>query len=343
MRRQKAGRSGRYSERAPRAQALKPFFARKLCVASPCGYGAGVFAAAKDRAMRRFIIFASAFLSIAACSKPAVDTPAEPEKATPAEPKVDALRLYVLDCGHIDISDLSVFDRGGAYDGRGDNFADACFLIRHPSGDLLWDAGLPDALNDAPDGVTNPPFTLKVPKTLKGQLARIGVPPDYVEYFSISHSHFDHVGNANLFKNATFIVNEKERDHMFRAEARADAQNFANYSDLEAAQKVTFTDSYDVFGDGKVIIISMPGHTPGHSVLLIDLEHSGPILLSGDLYHLTEAREKRTVPTFNTDADETLASMDKFEELAKASGARVIIQHEDADFNNLPRAPAYLD
>ncbi len=293
--------------------------------------------------MRRIITIAAVLLSLAACSKPAVDAPAESEKAAPAEPKVDALRLYVLDCGHIDISDLSVFDRGGAYDGRSDSFVDACFLIRHPSGDLLWDAGLPDALNAAPDGVTSPPFTLKVPKTLTGQLERIGVPPDYVEYFSISHSHFDHVGNANLFKNSTFIVNEKERDHMFRAEARANAQDFANYADLEAAKKISFTDSYDVFGDKSVIVISMPGHTPGHSVLFIDLEHSGPILLSGDLYHLTEAREKKTIPVFNTDADETLASMQKFEDLATAGGARVIIQHEDADFNNLPRAPAYLD
>jgi len=293
--------------------------------------------------MRRLALVASLLFAAAACSKPAVETQGETEKAAPVEPTVDALRLYVLDCGHIDISDISIFDRGGAYDGRSDNFVDACFLIRHPSGDLMWDSGLPDALNEAPDGVVNPPFTLKVPKTVKGQLERIGVPPDYVEYFSISHSHFDHLGNANLFKNSTFIVNEKERDHMFRSEARADAQNFANYSDLEAAKKITFADSYDVFGDGSVIIVSMPGHTPGHSVLFINLEHSGPILLSGDLYHLTEAREKKTVPAFNTSVEETLASMEKFEELAKASGARVIIQHEDADFNNLPRAPAYLD
>ncbi len=289
--------------------------------------------------MRRFLF---AFLAVAACSKAPEALPTA-EKAKPIEPKVDALRMYVLDCGHIDISDLSIFDRGGAYNGRADTFVDTCYLVRHPNGDLLWDAGLPDAIHDAPDGVTEAPFTLKVPKTLKGQLERIGVPPEAIEFFSISHSHFDHLGNANLFKDATFIVNEKERAHMFRDEAKKDAQAFASYADLEAAKKTTFTDSVDVFGDGQAIIISMPGHTPGHSVLLVNLEHTGPVLLSGDLYHLTEAREKRTIPTFNTDADETLASMDKFEELASASGARVIIQHEDADFDNLPRAPAYLD
>ncbi len=292
--------------------------------------------------MRLFRFAAAALVALAACSKPAVDAPKE-EKAAPAEPKVDALRLYVLDCGHIDVSDMGIFDKGGAYDGQKRSMVDTCFLVRHPAGDLLWDSGLPDAIHDAPNGVVSEPFTLTVPKTLKGQLERLGVPPDYVEYFAISHSHFDHLGNANLFRNSTFIVNEKERDHMFRAEARADAEAFAAYSDLEAAKKATFTDSYDVFGDGKVIIVSMPGHTPGHSVLLVNLDHSGPILLSGDLYHLTPARANRTVPSFNTSAEETLASMDRFEELARASGARVIIQHEAADFDNLPRAPAYLD
>lgn len=294
--------------------------------------------------MRRSLIAALLMTALAACARAPAEAQADAEKALPAEPKVDAIRLYVLDCGHIEVKNLGLFDRGGAFDGRSDSFVDTCFLVRHPSGDLLWDAGLPDAINAAPDStVDSADFTLSAPKTLAGQLERLGVPPAYVEFFAISHSHFDHLGNANLFRNSTFIVNEKERDHMFRAEARADAQNFANYADLEAAKKEPYTDSYDVFGDGKAIIVSMPGHTPGHSVLLVNLDHSGPILLSGDLYHLSEAREKKTVPAFNTDADETLASMEKFEELARASGARVIIQHEDADFNNLPRAPAYLD
>ncbi|MFZ5618900.1 MAG: N-acyl homoserine lactonase family protein [Pseudomonadota bacterium] len=292
--------------------------------------------------MRNFLLAAAAVAALAACSRAPEAPPAE-EKATPIEPKVDALRLYVLDCGHIDVADLGIFDRGGAYDGRPHSFVDSCYLVRHPTGDLVWDAGLPDAIHDAADGVAEDGFKLMVPKTLKGQLERIGVPPEFVEFFSISHSHFDHLGNGNLFKGSTFIVNEKEREHMFREEAKSDAQAFANYSDLEAVKKATFTDSYDVFGDGKVIIISMPGHTPGHSVLLVNLEHSGPILLSGDLYHLTEAREKKTVPTFNTNVEDTLASMGKFEELARESGARVIIQHEADDFNNLPRAPAYMD
>lgn len=291
--------------------------------------------------MRALLLSSAIVMTLAACAK-APDAPKE--TAAPAiERNVDALRLYVMDCGRIDVSNMGIFDRGGAYEGQARSMVDSCYLVRHPQGDLMWDAGLPDAINAAPDGVVDGVFKITVPKTLKGQLERVGAPPEAIEYFSVSHSHFDHVGNANLFKGATFIVHEKERDFMFRPEARQDVDAFAGYSDLEAAKKATFTDSYDVFGDGKVIIVATPGHTPGHSVLLVNLDHSGPILLTGDLYHLTPAREKRTIPVFNTDPEETLRSMDKFEELARDAGARVIIQHELADFENLPRAPAYLD
>lgn len=287
------------------------------------------------------LLIVPALAAVAACAK-APEAPKE-EAAPVIERTVDALRLYVFDCGRIDVSNMGIFDRGGAYEGQPRAMADSCYLVRHPQGDLMWDAGLPDSINSAPDGVTDGVFKMTVPKTLQGQLERIGAPPAAIEFFSISHSHFDHVGNANLFKDATFIVHEKELAHMFRPEARQDAQAFSGYSDLEAAKKATFSDSYDVFGDGKVIIAAMPGHTPGHAVLLVNLEHSGPILLTGDLYHLSPAREKKTIPVFNTDATETLASMEKFEQLARDSSARVIIQHELADFDNLPRAPAYLD
>ena len=292
--------------------------------------------------MRAFFTVASA-LAIAAAGCAKEPTAPAAEEAPVIERTVDAMRLYVFDCGRIDVSNMGVFDRGGAYEGMARSMVDSCYLVRHPQGDLMWDAGIPDLVAGAPEGVVDGVFKITVPKTLKGQLERIGVPPEAVEFFSISHSHFDHVGNANYFKNATFIVHEKEREFMFRPEARQDVDAFNGYSELEAARKATFADSYDVFGDGKVIIVATPGHTPGHSVLLVTLEHSGPILLSGDLYHLAPARENRTIPTFNTDPAETLVSMDKFEQLARDAGARVIIQHEPADFDNLPRAPAYLD
>jgi N-acyl homoserine lactone hydrolase len=164
--------------------------------------------------MRALLISTALALSLAGCAK-APEAPKD-DAAPVIERTVEALRLYVMDCGRIDVSNMGVFDRGGAYEGQSRAMVDSCYLVRHPQGDLMWDAGLPDAINAAPDGVVSDVFLLKVPKTLKGQLERIGAPPEAIEFFSVSHSHFDHVGNANLFKDATFIVHEKERDFMFR-------------------------------------------------------------------------------------------------------------------------------
>lgn len=290
----------------------------------------------RSSAMRTWALAAVLAAGTAACSGDA------PESGVPLKSQA-SVKLYALDCGAVEMLDLSIFDVGGAYEGMQNSAVVTCYLLRHPDGDLLWDAGLPDALHEVDGGVTSGAFHLQMPRTLKSQLDELGLQPSDIDYISLSHSHFDHTGNAGEYAAATFIVNEAERAHMFRDEARADAQSFASYAALENSKTITFTDEYDVFGDGSVRIIAMPGHTPGHSVLLATLQNSGSIMLTGDLYHLTQARKKRTVPVFNTDIEETRRSMDRFEALAVEKDARVIIQHEADDFADLPKPPAYLD
>jgi glyoxylase-like metal-dependent hydrolase (beta-lactamase superfamily II) len=158
--------------------------------------------------------------------------------------------------------------------------------------------------------------------------------------------HSDHTGNGNLFAAAsTWIVDADERTRMFDAAHRADPSDFNNYNQLENAETrlIEGDADYDVFGDGSVTIIQAPGHTPGHTVLLVRLPNAGPVLLSGDMWHLAESRERRTVPRFNTDHAQTLASMDKVERIASETGARVIRQHVPEDFTSLPTFPAALN
>ena len=292
--------------------------------------------------MKYFVL--AACLLFGACNNAATDN-AKVNGETPsgAQEGTVSVKLYALECGRVDMLDLSIFDKGGAYDGRTNKAVSSCYLIRHPKGDLLWDTGLPDALNAMPDGVSNGPFHLEVPTTLKSQLDASGVAASDIEYLSVSHSHFDHMGNAGAYASATFLVNEAEHAHLFRDEARANAETFPAYSALETAKTVKFTGEYDVFGDARVIIMDTPGHTPGHTILKLELAKTGTVLLSGDLYHLNESREIRAVPVFNTDADETLRSMDKFEALAALTNAKVIIQHSIQDFEALPKPPLYLD
>jgi N-acyl homoserine lactone hydrolase len=263
-----------------------------------------------------------------------------PVLAAPApSPEV---RLYALDCGQIVFGDLAPFSDTGEYDGKPGTVQASCFLIRHPKGDLLWDAGLGDRYAATPGGVQLPRYKAVVDKTLESQLAAIGLTYGDIKYFAFSHGHGDHLGNANALGAATWIVNRRELAWIESTPAppRTDAKLIAA---RDPARTVLIDGDYDVFGDGSVKILSTPGHTPGHEVLLVDLKKSGPILLSGDLFHTHANREGRRTPVFNVSRADTLASIDRVEAIVRNRHARVVIQHAPEDLKALPAAPDFLN
>jgi glyoxylase-like metal-dependent hydrolase (beta-lactamase superfamily II) len=95
-----------------------------------------------------------------------------------------------------------------------------------------------------------------------------------------------------------------------------------------------------VFGDGSVMMLYTPGHTPGHHSLLVKLPQMGAVILSGDLAHFRENYDTNGVPTFNTDRAQTLASLDRIKKIATAYKATFIIQHDARDIDKLPAFPA---
>ena len=168
------------------------------------------------------------------------------------------------------------------------------YLIVHPRGTLLWDTGvIPDELVK-PEGTTEARAT--VHKTLSGQLAAIGYKPADITYLALSHNHYDHSANANAFAGSTWLVTKAERDVMF-PERPPEKQNTAapRFSALKNSKTKILDGDYDVFGDGTVIIVATPGHTPGHQSLFVKLVKIGPLVLSGDLYHYpAELTDKST-------------------------------------------------
>jgi glyoxylase-like metal-dependent hydrolase (beta-lactamase superfamily II) len=252
----------------------------------------------------------------------------------------DNIKLYTIDCGSYDVADMASLSNTGEYDGKKLKMANPCFLIRHPKGDLLWETGHIDSLADKVNGEVSGVWHAKLKTKLLVQLAQLNIKPNDIEYLSLSHVHPDHAGNANKFETATFIVNELEHQYMFSEPAKSYFGEY--YSALEKAKTISFSGEYDVFSDGSVIIKSMPGHTPGSSVLLVRLNKSGNILLSGDLYVHEQGRQLKTMHQYNVQAL-TLDSRIKFEALAKKENVRVVIQHDKQDFEGLPVFPKYLD
>lgn len=288
--------------------------------------------------MKKLLLATAAIAVLAACS---------PKAEAPAAPAAPAVKVYAMNCGQIDMKDADGFADDGSMKNVAQSLIDPCYLIRHPSGDLIWDTGMPGALADMPNGL-NPPTApgvhVSVPKKIPAYLADLGMTPADVEFVSFSHMHFDHTGNGNLFAASNWIVDKDERDAMFTDKAR-EGEDFAGYKDLEKA-KTTLIEgdaTHDVFGDGTVVIYQAPGHTPGHTVLLVKTAGAGNVLLTGDMWHLATSREKRLVPRFNVDRAQTIASMDKVEALAAENDARIIRQHVQADFDSLPSFPAALE
>lgn len=251
------------------------------------------------------------------------------------------IRLYTLNCGSMKIDDPSRFSDNNFYGKKPLSFADPCFLIKHPKGWMLWDLGLGDQYLGTPYKTPNG-SVWTVNQSLIAQLKQLNLTPDDIIYVGLSHTHFDHTGNAALFPDTTWLIQRSEYDSLAPKEASTpEIHNLLQV--LRPAGKILIKGDYDVFGDGSVIVLSMPGHTVGHQALEINLPHSGTIILSGDLYHTRAAYQHQLIPVFNYSRTETLASMQKMQKILDKTHAKLIIQHEPKDYAQLPKPPEYLN
>lgn len=251
------------------------------------------------------------------------------------------LRLYVFDCGLIGTEDISAFNLSNDETPVRELFV-PCYLIEHPDGRMLWDAGLPLAM--AGQGtITEQGGAYHIyERSLIDQLAELNLSATDIDLVAFSHMHYDHVGAANAFTDSRLLIQETEFAAAFETPDNPYFQADL-YMDLKGNDRRILSGDHDVFGDGSVQIISAPGHTPGHQVLLLRLQNTGNVVLSGDLYHFQMSRKLRRAPTFNYDADETFRSMDKVEALLVAEQAALWIEHEKALADTLKMAPQYYD
>lgn len=252
-------------------------------------------------------------------------------------------RLYVLYCGELKIPDISPWSPGVNI-GHPAVFSDNCYLIRHGDDWMLWDSGYPDATAELPDGMAGP-FNSRAyrSRTLVSQMTEIGVTPSQVTRLAFSHTHGDHVGNANLFTAATLYIQQAEYEAAFGPNPTKYRFDPANYDKLRGSKVVQLNGDYDVFGDGSVKILSTPGHTPGHQSLLVHLPKTGAIVLSGDAAHFGDNFVNRRVPGFNFNADQSRESMDRIDAIVKAERAQLWINHDSKQNATIRHAPKYYE
>jgi N-acyl homoserine lactone hydrolase len=258
-------------------------------------------------------------------------------QARPAPPRT--VRLYVFDCGVLKIADPMPLFGLKKEEVAATDLADAAYLIVHPRGTLMWEAGLvPDAIIGTVNARPGAPM-----KPLKAAMAEIGYRPGDITYFAISHGHGDHTANANDFQGSTWLVNRAEYDAMF-ADNAPRFYTPATYSALKNSKTTFIKDDHDVFGDGTVVIKAAPGHTPGHQVLIVQLASTGRVMIAGDLYHYPPERAFHRAPPdneFNVQQSGTSRAM--IEDYLAKTRTTIWIEHDFRANAKLKKSPAYYD
>lgn len=210
-------------------------------------------------------------------------------------------------------------------------FVFSCYIIKHGDDYMLWDTG---------HAMTAPKVA---PKTsVVDYLDKIGVKPDQIKYVGISHYHADHTGQVDSFAKATLLIGAREWEAISSPKPAAGV-NFKPFESwIKGDSKVEpQTLDKDIFGDGSVIMLRTPGHTPGHSSLLVKLAKMGPVIITGDAAHFRENWDSDGVPAFNYDRAQTIASLERLKKIAANLKATVIIQHDARDVEKLPAFPEF--
>ncbi len=268
-----------------------------------------------------------------------------------AQPQAPAVKLFVFDGGTLE-SDPARYQMTPEDVGGVTQLSVGAYLVVHPRGVLMWDTGAVGDDEWMPTGTTvqhkltlpdGQPRTVTLSKTLRSQLAAAGYSPAKITHLALSHYHWDHTANANVFAGATWLARKVERDQMF-ANLPPGTFRPATYRALRNSKTVLLQQNdYDVFGDGTVVLKFAPGHTVGHQVLYVKLRNTGGVVLSGDLYHYPQERALGRLPTFEFSEPQTRASRAQLEEFLKQKGAQLWIQHDFTASAKLKKAPEYYD
>ncbi|HLL29142.1 MAG TPA: N-acyl homoserine lactonase family protein [Xanthobacteraceae bacterium] len=223
-------------------------------------------------------------------------------------------------------------------------FPCACYLIRHPQGNVLFDSGChPSVETDAGarwGGIAKAMTPVHAPgDNMLAGLKSVGVSVDDIDLVVNSHFHMDHCGCNEFFKRATFIVHARElevaRDPASEGNGyfRADWDQPMNRETIEAER--------DLFGDDRVVLIPLPGHTPGSIGAHVGLDRSGAFLLAADAVSIRDCLDLDYAPRNTWSAEPFLKSLAEIRRL-EAAGATVLCGHDPAQWQTLRKgANAY--
>ncbi|MEW5685534.1 MAG: N-acyl homoserine lactonase family protein [Pseudomonadota bacterium] len=215
------------------------------------------------------------------------------------------------------------------------------YVLEHPDGVAVFDAGLPAAMCDRSESylaalqTQGLDVSLTPEETVTAQLQRLDIDPARVRFAVISHLHFDHAGGLRELPNATVVVQRREWEAGFERETSQRYGLRKRYFDL-GHQVIQVDGEHDLFGDGAAVCVPSYGHTPGHQSLRVR-SAAGDHLLVGDACYHGGVVETRAFPEH---ADHAAMSRSLDALIASAGPETVLVfGHDPAQWGARPILP----
>ena len=249
---------------------------------------------------------------------------------------MDGLRLQAFTCGWL-TGDMGLFIAGESGKMK---LPVPAYLIRHPKGTVVFDAGMHPELQRSNErlGRTKALFELDyhAGEEIGARLESVEVAPERVDFLVNSHLHFDHAGGNAMLPNARLVVQRAEWEATRVPELIA--ANGYNPDDFDHGHDLVLAEGeHDLFGDGSVVCIPTHGHTPGHQSLRVRLP-GGDVVLCGDACYFKRTLEELALPAILHDREQMLASLERLRALERG-GARIFYGHDAAFWAQVPQAP----
>ena len=217
-----------------------------------------------------------------------------------------------------------------------------CVLVETDEGKLLWDTSCPSDWEErwGPTGLQEffPYDAVADDEYLDQQLNKMGVGLDEIDYVVLSHLHFDHAGNANLFKNtnAKMLCSDKEKEFALNFEGDFQGAHLkADYEDIN--WEIISGDTEFLPG---VKMIQSPGHTPGCMSMQVDLPDSGTMIFTSDAVYMGESYGPPAAPAaIVNNLEDWFASVEKLRGIQEQTNATMVFGHDNEQIKQLRKAP----